>query len=153
MKKIYMTLTVLIMICTIGMTVGCNNINSSESSESEQVVTEVTQFQPSLSENEARMRAGDAIKDKFDSISPSLSGPYDEFSSWGGVVASPEITYNKNTDSYTAQYSDGSCGIRYTFMGVNQIAGYKANFDATVTIYSNGDTHIDNFNYDIISEK
>lgn len=153
MKKIYMIFTI---ICVMGIVTGCSNTNSSESSESEYVVVETTQFQPSLSENEAIMRAQDAIEDKFDSIHPSLSGPYDEFSSWGSVFRTPEITYNQDTDTYTARYSDGACTINYKFMGVDQISlpdnGYIANFKATITIYGNGDAHVDNFNYDIVNK-
>lgn len=127
--------------------------SSDESSKSIAAETEMAKETPSLTEDEACSRAEDAIQDKFNSITPNLSDRYDVFTSWGGIVGSPEMSYDKNSDSYTATYSDGSCGIRYNSMGVQLVGGYKATFTATVKIYSNGDAHVDTFNYKVVKNK
>ena len=152
MKKINIIFTVLIMICTTGITFGCTNTNNSESSESQQVITETTKPQPSMSSDEARNRAEDAIYDKFDTIHPKLEDHH-KFVSWGSISdIYPPAIYDENTDSYTVKYSDSRIYMDSTFFEYEDLGYFKVTFNARVTVYSNGDTHIDSFDYDIVRD-
>lgn len=137
--------------CVLGITVACNTESSDSSSDKNEVEVTTAAPAPTLTEDEACSRARNAVQDKFALERPSLSGS-DEFVKWGDVHGG-KATYNENSDSYKVEFLDESIGMRFSFMGVELFAGYDVTFDATVTVYSNGDAHVDSFNYDVVCTK
>lgn len=139
------------MACVLGTTAACNTESSDNTSDNKEVEVTTTAPTPTLTEREAVLRARDAVQDKLAHERPSLSDG-DEFVRWGDVYGG-EATYDEELDSYKVEFSDESIGMRFSFMGVELFAGYDATFDASVTVYSNGDTHVDSCSYNVVKTK
>ncbi len=103
------------------------------------------------------MRAVDAIQDEINRI-PSYKLDLDSsytflgFKSQGCNFDTPQ--YNESSDSYVISTTKGTCAVDCSFMGVRLVVSpYTIEFKAQVTVYSNGDTHVDNFTCELKEEK
>lgn len=115
----------------------------------------------SMTEDEARSRAGDTIDDIFSKIHLDLEDYdgfafMDEFNDWANVDESEsEAIYDKNTDSYIIKFTNKS--IRFSYVHPNPITGVittygDAIFNAEIKVYSSGEVHVDDFSYEVVQD-
>lgn len=155
MKKTSLLLSVLLSFTLTACDGDSNTGTATESAQPTEVV-ETTIAQPSMTEDEAIMRAADAVRDKIDSISPyGIDWGYYDFNRFLSEHCScrfDEAEYREDSDTYKISTSQGSCAVSVSLYGVDCTAGspFKMNFSATVTVYSNGDVHVDSFEYDVV---
>lgn len=158
MKKLSLILAAMIAMGTMTALTGCGGSTANEEPAATEATTVATtaKAEPTMSEDEARRRAVDAVQDEIDSISPYGIdwGSYDfnRFISDSCSCNFNEVEYIESSDVYKISTSNGSCGVSVSLYGVDCTAGspFKLKFSAEVTVYSNGDTHVDSFKYDVV---
>lgn len=156
MKRFCGLLAVAAMMGTLSGLTGCSDSDQNDSVEVSTTVTNENVDEDRMSETEAKSRAWDAIKEKFDSIpayNVRLPDSSCTFSSFGGIIGDADVDFVESSNTYFVTITDGTCGIRHTFMGVELFGRFKAQFSATVKVYSNGDASVDTFNYEIVESK
>lgn len=156
MKRFCGLLAVVAMMGTLSGLTGCSDSAQNDSVEVSTTAANENVDEDRMSETEARSRARDAIKEKFDSIpayNVRLPDSSCTFSRFGGITGDADVDFVESSNTYFVTITDGTCGIRHTFMGVELFGRFEAQFSATVKVYSNGDASVGTFNYEIVESK
>ncbi|MGN1224453.1 MAG: hypothetical protein ACI4TG_05040 [Ruminococcus sp.] len=156
MKRFCGLLAVVAMMGTLSGLTGCSDSAQNDSVEVSTTAANENVDEDRMSETEAQSRARDAIKEKFDSIpayNVRLPDSSCTFSRFGGITGDADVDFVESSNTYFVTITDGTCGIRHTFMGAELFGRFEAQFSATVKVYSNGDASVDTFNYEIVESK